>query len=243
MKKCTYCGKEYPDDVLICPNDAWPLVDPNAPAAPPPPVMQPQSQLNYGFVLMLAAVIATIVFFVSVFQEAEASVGNQNPDRNYMLLRTTRSPGDYSSSKYEIIMSGDNGFSVVNDIVVRFSDGAIWEAKAGEARILWGNPFLVAKAHALMVILFLLIFFIGVLMWNRAFEPVAGSGGKNYELTPSGRKRFLKATIFDMVISAVLPLWGVIVGLIALSKGEKNRALTMLTIGVAMTLILILASS
>jgi hypothetical protein len=27
MKKCTQCGKEYPDDKLVCDVDAWPLVD------------------------------------------------------------------------------------------------------------------------------------------------------------------------------------------------------------------------
>ena len=242
MKKCTHCGKTYPDEVLICEQDAWPLVDTNAPDAPPPPVMPPPSRLNYGIVLMLVAVILTVGFFVSVFTDANARVGNPNPDIKYMLFQTTRSPGDYSFSKYEILTPGDSGFTVLSNIVVRFSDGSIWEAKEGEARILWGNLFLVAKAHALIVILYLFLFIIGFLMWNGAFDPVAGSGGRNYELTPSGRKRFLKATIFDMVISAVLPLWGVIVGLIALSKGEKNRAVTMFTIGVAMTLIMILAS-
>jgi hypothetical protein len=33
MKKCTYCGKEYPDDKLICEVDARPLFDPTAPPA------------------------------------------------------------------------------------------------------------------------------------------------------------------------------------------------------------------
>jgi hypothetical protein len=30
MKKCTYCGKEFPDDASVCDLDGNPLVDPNA---------------------------------------------------------------------------------------------------------------------------------------------------------------------------------------------------------------------
>ena len=52
------------------------------------------------------------------------------------------------------------------------------------------------------------------------------------ELTPSGRKRFLKATTTDIVISLILPGWGVIVGFIALLKGESRRAATMIAIGI-----------
>jgi hypothetical protein len=38
MKKCTYCGKEAPDDATVCPLDGEPVVDP---AAPPKPEEQP----------------------------------------------------------------------------------------------------------------------------------------------------------------------------------------------------------
>jgi hypothetical protein len=31
MKKCTYCGKEYPDEATVCQLDQQPLVDPAAP--------------------------------------------------------------------------------------------------------------------------------------------------------------------------------------------------------------------
>jgi len=34
MKKCSYCGKEYPDTATVCDIDAHPLVEPNAPAPP-----------------------------------------------------------------------------------------------------------------------------------------------------------------------------------------------------------------
>jgi hypothetical protein len=34
MKKCSYCGAEYPDDAVMCPVDHTPL---ERPAEPPPP--------------------------------------------------------------------------------------------------------------------------------------------------------------------------------------------------------------
>lgn len=36
MKKCSYCGKEFPDTATVCDVDAQPLADPNAPAPSPP---------------------------------------------------------------------------------------------------------------------------------------------------------------------------------------------------------------
>jgi hypothetical protein len=36
MKKCPYCGKEYPDDASICPTDEQPLVSLRDPTGPPP---------------------------------------------------------------------------------------------------------------------------------------------------------------------------------------------------------------
>jgi len=31
MKKCSYCGKEFPDTATVCDIDGRPLLDPNAP--------------------------------------------------------------------------------------------------------------------------------------------------------------------------------------------------------------------
>jgi hypothetical protein len=43
MKKCPYCGKEYPDDTTVCPNDQHALVELRSTAAPPPiPPMPPR---------------------------------------------------------------------------------------------------------------------------------------------------------------------------------------------------------
>lgn len=36
MKKCTYCGKEYPDEATVCTVDQRPLADANPAAAPAP---------------------------------------------------------------------------------------------------------------------------------------------------------------------------------------------------------------
>ena len=38
MKKCTYCGKEYPDEATVCPLDQEPLVAKIPPAPEVPPV-------------------------------------------------------------------------------------------------------------------------------------------------------------------------------------------------------------
>ncbi len=42
MKKCTYCGKEAPDDATVCPLDGEPVVDPAA--APKPEEEQPAKE-------------------------------------------------------------------------------------------------------------------------------------------------------------------------------------------------------
>lgn len=44
-------------------------------------------------------------------------------------------------------------------------------------------------------------------------------------------ERYEKATIGDIILSVILPFWGVSIGLIALCKGEKKRAFTMIGIG------------
>jgi|SRR5208283_3161718 len=61
MKKCTHCGKEYPDDKLICEDDAWPLVDP---AAPEKPTTNSKSLSSGRFVFFLCIVAVQLsVFF------------------------------------------------------------------------------------------------------------------------------------------------------------------------------------
>ena len=54
MKKCTYCGKEYPDEATVCERDEQPLIDPNAPK--PPPITKPKPNLVgiRGWLLLLA---------------------------------------------------------------------------------------------------------------------------------------------------------------------------------------------
>ena len=53
----------------------------------------------------------------------------------------------------------------------------------------------------------------------------------DYEITASGRKRYLKATTFDILISICIPGWGVLVGFMAFFKGEGRRAMTMIILG------------
>lgn len=40
MKKCTYCGKEYPDEVTVCELDANPLVAVKSAKAAPTPTVE-----------------------------------------------------------------------------------------------------------------------------------------------------------------------------------------------------------
>ena len=45
MKQCSYCGREYPDEAIMCPLDERPLVTVAAPRAPVPPPL-PTSPLR-----------------------------------------------------------------------------------------------------------------------------------------------------------------------------------------------------
>ena len=52
-----------------------------------------------------------------------------------------------------------------------------------------------------------------------------------YVVQPDGTKKYIRATVGDVVMSVVLPLYGVLIGLIALAKGESRRAGTMMLLG------------
>jgi hypothetical protein len=49
-----------------------------------------------------------------------------------------------------------------------------------------------------------------------------------------------RATAIDIIISIIFPLGGIVVGLIALCKGEKKRAITMFAIGICITILQII---
>jgi hypothetical protein len=55
------------------------------------------------------------------------------------------------------------------------------------------------------------------------------------------RQRFEKATLGDVVLSVVLPGWGILVGLTVLCKGERKRAATMIVIGACVLAVVALA--
>ena len=40
MKKCSYCGAEYPDDAVMCAIDHTPFESPNEPSTPLPPELK-----------------------------------------------------------------------------------------------------------------------------------------------------------------------------------------------------------
>jgi hypothetical protein len=56
MKKCTYCGTEYPDEALVCAIDGQPLreVIPAAPESLPPPVGERQTIIDGEHIKMLS---------------------------------------------------------------------------------------------------------------------------------------------------------------------------------------------
>jgi len=55
------------------------------------------------------------------------------------------------------------------------------------------------------------------------------------------RQRFERATAGDVVLSVVLPGWGILVGLTALCKGERKRAVTIIVIGACVLAVVALA--
>jgi hypothetical protein len=46
MKKCSYCGAEYPDDAAVCAVDRTPLEGAGQPLPPPPPPKRTEYQLG-----------------------------------------------------------------------------------------------------------------------------------------------------------------------------------------------------
>jgi hypothetical protein len=61
-----------------------------------------------------------------------------------------------------------------------------------------------------------------------------------YEVLPSGRKRYTRATVVDIVLSVILPLWGLVIGGLALVKGERKRGFTMIGVGAVFTTLAVL---
>jgi len=47
MKRCSYCGKEHPDDATVCDRDGEPLVDPAKPLPPKPPTPPAIETMNW----------------------------------------------------------------------------------------------------------------------------------------------------------------------------------------------------
>jgi hypothetical protein len=57
------------------------------------------------------------------------------------------------------------------------------------------------------------------------------------------REKLVKATIGDIILSVIIPFWGLLIGLIALIKGEGKRGGTMMAISVGIMILLILLSA
>ena len=60
------------------------------------------------------------------------------------------------------------------------------------------------------------------------------------ESSGSGKTKLEKATVGDIVLSLILPGWGILVGLIALAKSEFRRSTTMIGLSVAVIVVLVI---
>jgi hypothetical protein len=61
-----------------------------------------------------------------------------------------------------------------------------------------------------------------------------------YEILPNGKKRYLRATVGDIAFCILLPFWGLLIGGIALARGEARRGLTMMLLGVGLLIVILL---
>jgi hypothetical protein len=63
MKKCPYCGAEYPDDLVVCPVDQTPFDKDYNPSIEPSPKVGPVNKLRkYGFFWQLIGGIIALFF-------------------------------------------------------------------------------------------------------------------------------------------------------------------------------------
>jgi hypothetical protein len=56
-------------------------------------------------------------------------------------------------------------------------------------------------------------------------------------------RQFEKATTGDIILSVILPGFGVLIGLMALCRGERKRATTMISVGACIILLLVLTGN
>lgn len=62
-------------------------------------------------------------------------------------------------------------------------------------------------------------------------EQATEDSSKPYKILPDGKKHYTRATTVDIVISALIPFWGIVIGAIAASRGEVQRGKTMMIVG------------
>jgi hypothetical protein len=67
MKKCTYCGKEYPDDATVCPTDGAPVTATGMIPPPAPPLPNDLTTADW-LVCILCSGIGCIFGIVRLIQ-------------------------------------------------------------------------------------------------------------------------------------------------------------------------------
>lgn len=57
-----------------------------------------------------------------------------------------------------------------------------------------------------------------------------GQENDKYQVLPNGKKILKNASLIDIILSIIIPIFGLIIGIYALIKGEKKRGFTLLGI-------------
>ena len=134
---------------------------------------RPTTSLNprmWGIILILTVFLSAVAFFRNLAQQAEQQAESglvQQQHSPYVTIRLVKGFGSDESNRKPYALIGINYFNEATELdnaVIRLQNGEVWKAKDGHVRILWGNPYLVAKAQAPTLILFLILFTFGILM-------------------------------------------------------------------------------
>lgn len=65
---------------------------------------------------------------------------------------------------------------------------------------------------------------------------------KSWVILNNGKKHYIRATIFDIIIALLFPFFGLIAGLFAIIKKEHKRGWTMVAISIIGSVIIIILS-
>lgn len=82
MKRCTKCGKDYPDEATACAIDGQPLA---AISPTPPPSQGESAAVRPGSPIVRAAIVSGVIFLLGVLRIAAFARGQSDPPIFKML--------------------------------------------------------------------------------------------------------------------------------------------------------------